>query len=55
MLGPVQDARHELPGAGAPGVIDDRVHRVKPFLCLGSVSEVDSMSLRLQAHAPVRY
>jgi hypothetical protein len=41
--------------AGATGVLDDRVHRVKPFLRLGSVSEVDSMSLRLQAHAPVRY
>ena len=37
LLGPVQDARHELPGADAAGVVDDRVHGVEPFLCLGRI------------------
>ena len=62
LLGPVQDAQHELAGADATGVVDDRVHGVKPFLCLGWIgvgrleindASVSRLTLQLGAHGGV--
>ena len=59
LLGPAQDAHHELTGADAASVVDDRVHRVKPLLCLSGIRifrdgdrdlAVEEVTLQLRGH-----
>jgi hypothetical protein len=59
LLGPAQDLHHELPGADAAGVVDDRIHGVKPLLRLGWIRisndwgrdlAVEEVTLQLRGH-----